>query len=81
MQNEQVSGTVVSRKCTCSSLASSGTMKPCTRCTVPCRACCSALNWGTTRVLVVFFSNCVSVDQGSTSSRWGSGLMGLCGLW
>jgi hypothetical protein len=81
MQNEQVSGTEVSKKCFCVGLASSGTMKPWMRCTVFVQALLRALNTGSTAVLVVFLVRSVSTDQGTTSLRTGSGAIGLLGLW
>ena len=81
MQNEQVKGTEVSKKCFCVGLASMGTMKPWMRCTVWCMPCCCALNTGSTALAVVFLVRSVSTDQGTTSLRTGSGAMGLLGLW
>ena len=46
-------------------------MKPWTRCTVWCRACCAVLNWGSTAVWWFFLARVGQQRQGSTSLRCG----------
>src|SRR5688500_16784385 len=73
-------GTDASRKCVCFSPASSGIMKPWMRCGFWLSASCSGWNTGSTLFFSTRVFTAVSVDQGTTSLRWGSGAIGLLGL-
>src|SRR5688500_4037712 len=81
VQNEQVSGTELSRKWVCFSPGSSGIMKPWMRCVFWFRASCGLSNTGSTLFFSVLVFTAVSSDQGTTSLRAGSGANGLLGSW
>ena len=80
VQNEQLIGTELSRKCLCRSPGSSGIMKPWMRCGLSFSACTCGVKTGSRRFLTDLVFTSVSIDQGSTSARSTRGAIGLLGL-